>query len=95
MAVAVETRSLLHSLTLCGSSWCSAFRPPLRQAAGRYLPFTLVRCEVVDKPLKPAAFHRALQNWLHEMLGYATIARYSAFHGNFDKDGRVRRKFIL
>jgi len=36
MAVAVETRSLLHPLTLCGNSGCGAFRPPLRQAAGRY-----------------------------------------------------------
>jgi len=43
MAVAVETISFLHPLTPCGSSWCDAFIPPLRQAAGRYATYALVR----------------------------------------------------
>ena len=44
MAVGVETGSLLLPMTLCGSSGCGASNPPLRQAAGRYLPFTLLQC---------------------------------------------------
>ena len=41
MAVGVETRSLLLPMTLYGSSGHGAPSPPLRQAAGRYLPYVL------------------------------------------------------
>ena len=42
MAVGVEASSLLFPMTLCGSSGHDAPHPPLRQAAGRYLPYVLV-----------------------------------------------------
>jgi len=50
MAIGVETRGLLRLLTVCGSSGLSAPNPPLRQAAGRYVTFTLLRCEFIDNP---------------------------------------------
>jgi len=60
MAVGVEIGGFLHPLTACGSAGSGAPSPPLRQAAGRYLPFTLLRCEFIDNALKIAAFYRAL-----------------------------------
>ena len=47
MAVGVETGSLLLPMTLCGNSRCGAPRPPLRQAAGRYLTYALGAVEMV------------------------------------------------
>ena len=38
----METASLLLPLTLCGSSGDVAPNPPLRQAAGRYVPYVLL-----------------------------------------------------
>ncbi|MCL2046938.1 MAG: hypothetical protein FWG88_11230 [Oscillospiraceae bacterium] len=52
MAVGVETSSLLLPLSICGSSGHGAPRPPLRQAAGRYLTFPMLRCEFIDNALK-------------------------------------------
>ena len=46
MAGGVEAGSLLLTLTVCGSSGCGAFRPPLRQAAGRYATYTLLRWSI-------------------------------------------------
>ena len=43
MAVDVETSRFLLLMTLCGSSGHGAPNPPLRQAAGRYVQYTLVR----------------------------------------------------
>ena len=54
MAVGVDTESLLRPLTVGDSSGHSAPNPPLRQAAGRYLPFTLARCVFIDNTLKVA-----------------------------------------
>jgi len=54
MAVGVETSSLMHPSTSVIVQALAQPRPPLRQAAGRYLPFTLLRCEAVDKPSKDA-----------------------------------------
>ena len=54
MAVGVETRGLLLPMTLCDSSGHGAHSPPLRQAAGRYLPFALLRCEFIDNSLREA-----------------------------------------
>ena len=50
MAVAVENRSLLHPLPLCGSSWCGAFIPPLRQTAGRYVKW-LMRAKTIPQDI--------------------------------------------
>ena len=44
MAVGVETCSLLLPMKLCGSLGHGAPRPPLRQAAGRYVKYALLRC---------------------------------------------------
>ena len=43
MAVGVETSSLLLPITLCDSSGIGAPNPPLRQAAGRYATYALLR----------------------------------------------------
>ena len=43
MAVGVETETRLHPFTAYGILRCGAPNPPLRQAAGRYLPYVLVR----------------------------------------------------
>jgi len=54
MAVGVEPSSLLRPLTSCDSSGPCAPNPPLRQAAGRYVKFTLLWCEIVGELLKEA-----------------------------------------
>jgi len=46
MAVGVETETRLHPLTAYGILRCGAPNPPLRQAIGRYLPFTLLRWKI-------------------------------------------------
>ena len=43
MAVGVETETRLHPLTAYGILRCGAPNPPLRQAAGRYVQYTLVQ----------------------------------------------------
>ncbi|MCL2045640.1 MAG: hypothetical protein FWG88_04570 [Oscillospiraceae bacterium] len=43
MSVGVETEALLRPLTVCENSSQYAPNPPLRQAAGRYATYTLVR----------------------------------------------------
>ena len=57
MAVGVEICSLLLPMTLCASSGYGAPRPPLRQAAGRYVKFALVRCKFIDNALKNSLIH--------------------------------------
>ena len=54
MAVDVETGSLLLPMTLCCNSGCGAPNPPLRQAAGRYLTFPLLRYEFIGNALREA-----------------------------------------
>ena len=48
MAVGVETEVRLRPLNTYGILRCGAPNPPLRQAAGRYVQLTLVRCEFFD-----------------------------------------------
>ena len=43
MAVGVETETQLHPLTVCGILGYNTPRPPLRQAAGRYATYSLLR----------------------------------------------------
>jgi len=50
MAVGVETEVLPYPLTACDIVECGAPRPPLCQAAGRYVQYAPLRCEVIDKP---------------------------------------------
>jgi len=45
----VEADLLVLPLINRDSSSCGAPHPPLRQAAGRYTSFALVRCEFIDK----------------------------------------------
>jgi len=52
MAVVVEAESLMNPMTLCGSAGHCAPHPPLRQAAGRYRQFTLLRCVFIDNSAK-------------------------------------------
>jgi len=47
MPVGVEVGSLLLPMTLCGSSGGGAPNPPHRQAAGRYMPYALLRWNTI------------------------------------------------
>jgi len=61
MAVRVETETRLHPLTAYGILRCGAPRPPLRQAAGRYVTFPLVRCGFVDNTLKESENYQKVE----------------------------------